>query len=118
MVVEVGKHLDTYSLNDKWNPYSYDLSGFNTFNDVRFRFRLQNDGGIPGDGFYFDDFEIADYNDGILNSGESAFSEVKIYPNPSFDTISIQGIASLDLSLQLYDINGRELEFNESRSEQ
>ena len=103
--------LETFSLNDRWNQHTYDLSAYTAFSDVRFRFRLQNDGGIPGDGFYFDDFEITDYDNGILNIDEATIlSEVKIFPNPFLDLINVNGIAAQDAKIQIYDTNGRELE--------
>ena len=82
--------LESYVLNDRWNQHIIDLTAYKTFDDNRFRFALENDGGIPGDGFYFDDFEVTDYDPTALgNIDNELFSEVKVFPNPFDNRIII-----------------------------
>jgi len=104
--------LEEFSLNDRWNQHIYILSNYKTFNDVRFRFRLFNDGGIPGDGFYFDDFKVSDY-DTILGNAESNFSsELQIIPNPFSESITILHNQLKIKSIILIDINGRNIQIS------
>jgi len=78
---------------------------------------LVTDNFIPGDGFYFDDFEISDYNPDNLGLSESnILSEVKIFPNPFENSISIIGIDEADAIIYLHDAQGRTLKFSVERN--
>ncbi len=50
--------FEIYTANESWNMKNYSLAQFNGQIDVRFRFKMQSNESIPGDGFYFDDFKI------------------------------------------------------------
>ena len=55
---------------------------------IRLRFNYVTDSGIPGDGFYFDNFRVVNYTDGAIgivqNEGEvpRQFALYQNYPNP------------------------------------
>ncbi len=90
-----------------------DLSSYQSFSDVQFRFWMLTDNFIPSDGFYFDDFEISDYDPGILNNNETeALSEVIILPNPFDSSLSILGISEGNATITMYDAQGRKLKFS------
>lgn len=55
--------LKTYEGNSAWVFESFDLQAYTTSTNVTFRFSMMTDGGLPGDGFYFDDFKVVDYTD-------------------------------------------------------
>jgi len=102
--------LKKYTFNELWKQQLFDLSSFKTKSDVRFRFLLYNDGNTPGDGFYFDDFEVADYNQNILSTTNfETFSKINIAPNPFEDSFTVEGLGLKDSTIIIYDINGRRL---------
>jgi|TARA_R110002020_G_scaffold4110_1_gene18225 hypothetical protein len=108
--------LREFNDNEDWNLVSLNLNSYSDFETVKFRFRLLNDGFIPGDGFYFDDFEVSGYTSNILGVSESAAAQVKITPNPFTDALSIQ-LGGLDINsiISMYDPLGRQLEISEER---
>ena len=109
--------IDEYRYNELWTQFSYDLSAYKTFNDVRFRFQLTNNGNIPGDGFYFDDFEVSDYDSTVLGFSETnLLSEVIIQPNPFKDSFSIEISSEEIKELDFYDISGRKIPIQTERS--
>ncbi len=104
--------LRTFTLNESWHINSIDLSAYKAFTNVEFRFALQTNNFIPGDGFYFDDFEISDYNTGILGIlNTETLSNVRIYPNPFDSNVLIAGIKDPNVVFYLYDLNGRKLNY-------
>jgi carboxypeptidase T len=105
--------LETFQLNEAWYMETIDLSSYQSFSDVQFRFWMQTDNFIPSDGFYFDDFEISDYDPGILNNNEAeALSEVIILPNPFDKNLSILGVSEDNATITMYDAQGRKLKFS------
>lgn len=114
--------LRTYSLNQDWHTEIFLLNDFIGFGDVRFRFEMVTDNFKPGDGLYFDDFVLADYDVEILASPEAMFSsEVRIFPNPFVDGFTILLAAELLQSIEeivVYDIFGRPilLEYEQDNS--
>jgi carboxypeptidase T len=102
--------LRTYQLNQDWAIESINLSQFSGMDNVQFRFGLFTDGSKPGDGFYFDDFEIVNYNQGILGVTEAPDSaEILVFPNPFSETLTIQQSPFQELhSVQLFDVQGKE----------
>ncbi len=112
--------LRQYSLNNDWSIEQFVLDDYTEFSDVRFRFMMSTDNSIPGDGFYFDDFRIVDY-DGEVLSNESglASAEFSIYPNPFEESITIafDDFYAVDIgSVVLFDIMGRNIEIIYKRS--
>lgn len=57
--------LRNYMENRAWNFQSFDLTPYQSSPNVTFRFTMDTDGGLPGDGFYFDDFKVVDYTPGV-----------------------------------------------------
>lgn len=109
--------LESYVLNDKWNPHIIDLTAYKPFDAVTFRFTLDNDSGIPGDGFYFDDFEVSDYDNSVLgNPNNDTFSEVNVFPNPFEGNIIVDFKDGSFRDVKLFDINGRNLDVSFSRN--
>ena len=105
--------LKIFQLNEAWYMETIDLSSYQSFSDVQFRFWMLTDNFIPSDGFYFDDFEISDYDPGILNNNETeALSEVIILPNPFDSSLSILGISEGNATITMYDAQGRKLKFS------
>lgn len=74
-----------YGFNQFWIEEHIDLSNFADSDQVRFRFYLRSDGSVNSDGFYFDDFQIVDYQAGInVSTQKPVFTtaNVSVYPNP------------------------------------
>jgi carboxypeptidase T len=114
--IDGGNHwetLKTFQLNEAWYMETIDLSSYQSFSDVQFRFWMHTNNFIPSDGFYFDDFEISDYDPGILNINETdTLSEVIIHPNPFDNSLSILGISQGNATIAIYDAQGRKLKFS------
>ncbi len=106
--------LRQYSLNNDWNIEQFILDDYTTFGDVRFRFKMDTDNFIPGDGFYFDDFKVLDYDGEVLsNENGLTLSEFSIYPNPFNDVfiIALNDYLPENVgSVILLDITGRRME--------
>lgn len=82
---------------------------------VKFRFLNYTDSGLPGDGFYFDDFRLVYYNNSmtsVTNTGNgvpSTYDLFQNYPNPfnPVTTIKFQVPKSGLVSIKVYDITGK-----------
>ncbi|WP_170152858.1 M14 family zinc carboxypeptidase [Ulvibacter antarcticus] len=104
------QNMTTFTLSERWKQQFVDLSDYTSENNVRFRFYLNNVNNSSSDGFYFDDFEVADYDSNLLDSINSEnLSEVIITPNPFYDSFVIEGLISENSTVEMYDINGRKL---------
>ncbi|RDK85248.1 M14 family zinc carboxypeptidase [Marinirhabdus gelatinilytica] len=103
--------LRNYQLNEDWTVETVDLSDFAENNTVQFRFSMGTDGFRPGDGFYFDDFKVVNYTEGILNTSNFSKEEtISVYPNPFAETIIVQHRPLQKFeTIQLFDITGKEL---------
>jgi len=86
--------------------------------NIRLRFNYFTDGGIPGDGFYFDNFRLVNYTDGpgvgiIQNEGEipKSYSLLQNYPNPFNPVTKIKfGIPKASfVKLTVFDVLGKEI---------
>lgn len=64
-----------------WVLEEISLSDYIGETDVRFRFLLKSDGGVRGDGYYFDDFELM-YNIDYTGVDENTLT-AKSMPNPA-----------------------------------
>ncbi|MGJ8666049.1 MAG: M14 family zinc carboxypeptidase [Patiriisocius sp.] len=102
--------FEIYTANESWNMKNYSLAQFNGQSDVRFRFKMQSNESIPGDGFYFDDFNITDYEEEILNISE-IYSEFNIsaLPNPFINQITISTSETSNFEITLFDMQGRKV---------
>ncbi|MCI0449632.1 MAG: immune inhibitor A [Chlorobi bacterium] len=71
-------------------PWAYERINLNPYigQMVRIRFNYFTDSGIPGDGFYFDNFRIVNYTDGPVGISQNEgvvpkrFAMYQNYPNP------------------------------------
>ncbi len=88
---------------------------------IRIRFNLVTDNGVPGDGFYFNNFKVVNYKDegtSVVLTNLNVPSEYKLYqnyPNPfnpvthlEFGIPSFRGESEL-VSLKVYDLLGKEI---------
>jgi carboxypeptidase T len=66
---------------NSWVLEEISLSDYIGETDVRFRFLLKSDGGVRGDGYYFDDFELM-YNIDYTGVDENTLT-AKSMPNPA-----------------------------------
>jgi hypothetical protein len=84
---------------------------------IKIRFNYVTDNGVPGDGFYFDNFRVVDYRDvasGITSTGSSIPEKYELYqnfPNPFNPATKIKfDVPFKDaVSLSVFDITGREV---------
>ncbi len=85
--------------------------------NIKIRFFHDTDGGVPGDGFYFDNFRIVDYRDSLTSVNQIStsvpdkFDLFQNYPNPFNPATSIRfDIPKHSLvKLKVYDQLGREV---------
>lgn len=85
--------------------------------NVKFRFYFDTDGGVPGDGFYFDNFRIVNYTDTLTsiisnnNDIPDKFDLYQNYPNPFNPATSIKFDIPRQSSVKLrvFDALGREV---------
>lgn len=88
---------------------------------IRIRFNLVTDNGVPGDGFYFNNFKVVNYKDegtSVVLTNLNVPAEYKLhqnYPNPfnpvthlEFGIPVMQGESEL-VSLKVYDLLGKEI---------
>ena len=88
---------------------------------IRIRFNLVTDNGVPGDGFYFNNFKVVNYKDegtSVVLTNLNVPAEYKLhqnYPNPfnpvthlEFGIPSFRGESEL-VSLKVYDLLGKEV---------
>ena len=112
--------LREYTTNNDWKNEVVLLDDFTGFSDVRFRFELITDNFLPGDGFYFDDFRILEYDTEILDSGQILEQRLAIFPNPFKDefTIELGGhYSGYSWGVKLYDLQGRVIPTEEIHSD-
>ena len=84
---------------------------------IRIRFNFITDSGVPGDGFYFDNFRVVNYKDvptSVSQTSSIIPAEFKLhqnYPNPfnPNTVISYQLAVSSYAKLKVYDILGNEI---------
>ncbi|MCW5519467.1 T9SS type A sorting domain-containing protein [Aureitalea sp. L0-47] len=105
--------LKQYTRNNDWANEYFDLTDYVGLTDVRFRFTMETDGFLPGDGFYFDDFTITTYDNSTLGTLSNTLSEVRFYPNPfssgGFNIEARGGIMDELSEVVIYDIFGRRI---------
>jgi carboxypeptidase T len=111
ITVDEGNNWETlrsFELNEPWLPYFFTLHDYTDEASVRFRFMMDTDGSIPADGFYFDDFEISNYDSLIFSTNDlSNENEIAVYPNPFTAEISIESIDTV--MADLFDLHGRKI---------
>lgn len=101
-------------------PWIYERISLNPYigQRVKLRFNYVTDGGVPGDGFYFDNFRVVNYTDGpgvgISQNGSEiplSYALYQNFPNPfnPATKINFNLPRSAFVSIKLFDILGREV---------
>ena len=99
-----GEPLYDGTQND-WVLEEIDLSDYLGSN-ILVRFRLSSDGGVRGDGFYFDDLKINVVEDSVLATNDISENSVVLYPNPVRDILQVTtNLESYDVDI--YNLQGR-----------
>jgi len=105
--------LLSFTLSEPWQPYFINLNNYAGEPSVRLRFTMETDNSVPADGFYFDDFDITNYSNVILDTETFALeSSLIIQPNPFSSEIEIawnDNLFSEAPGVALYDIQGRKM---------
>lgn len=112
--------LLNFTLSESWSPYFVSLINYADEPSVRFRFMMETDGSIPADGFYFDDFDISNYSNVILDAETfNLDNTLVVQPNPFSNEIEIawsNDQFSETPEVTLYDIQGRKMELLQTNS--
>lgn len=88
-----------------WVEEEIDLTGF-LGETISLRFRIHTDGAEERDGFYFDDFQLL-YTTTTASLSSFPDNEVKVYPNPVQDEVSIYFNSYIPTEeLLIYDVAG------------
>jgi len=105
--------LQTFTLSEPWTSYFISLNNYAESPSVRLRFKMQTDNSIPADGFYFDDFKLANYNRVILETADAdATRNIAVTPNPFSNEVSVTwtpGLFEEVPQVALYDVQGRKM---------
>jgi len=100
-----------------WRDEQINLNSY-IGNNIKIRFYNKTDGGVQGDGFYFDNFRVVDYMDSlasITQTGNQTPDEYALwqnYPNPFNPVTSIKFDLpkSGHVKLSLYNVLGEKIE--------
>jgi carboxypeptidase T len=84
---------------------------------IRIRFTYLTDSGLPGDGFYFDNFRVVDYRTSLVGTEQISstvpdrFELKQNYPNPFNPVTNLEfSIAKTEfVNIKIYDISGKEI---------
>jgi hypothetical protein len=101
-----------YDGSQSWVQETIDLTAF-AGQSIELRFVLRSDGYVTEDGFYFDDMEILVLDiETDLEAYESNHKKFSYFPNPAKDylTLSIDQALNEEVTIQLFDLNGRQLQ--------
>jgi carboxypeptidase T len=106
----------SYHGNQSWVYEQINLNPYIGQN-VRVRFYYYTDGGIPGDGYYFDNFRVVNYTDGpvgIAHNGNEipkSYALYQNYPNPFNPVTKIKFDLPVNSQVQIkvFDVLGREV---------
>ena len=101
-----------YDGSQSWVQETIDLTAF-AGQSIELRFVLRSDGYVTEDGFYFDDMEILVLDiETDLEAYESNHKKFSYFPNPAKDylTLIIDQALNEEVTIQLFDLNGRQLQ--------
>jgi carboxypeptidase T len=106
----------SYHGNQSWVYEQINLNPYIGQN-IKVRFYYYTDGGIPGDGYYFDNFRVVNYTDGpvgITHNGSEIpeiYALYQNYPNPFNPATKIKfdlPVSSV-VKIKVFDVLGREV---------
>jgi len=99
---------------NEWVLEEIDLSDY-LGETILVRFQFESDGGVRGDGFYFDDLTINIVDDSGLSISNVSESQFSIYPNPVDDLLNID--TSLNsYTAELFTIQGQRVFVSEKNT--
>ena len=104
----------SYHGNQSWVQEQVNLNPY-IGQQIKIRFTYFTDSGIPGDGFYFDNFRVLNYTDtlvGIVKNGNEipkSFALYQNYPNPFNPVTKIKFDIPVEsyVNISVYDITGK-----------
>ncbi|HBY67644.1 MAG TPA: hypothetical protein DEG69_07760, partial [Flavobacteriaceae bacterium] len=97
-----------------WVFEEIDLSDY-LGESILVRFEFKSDGGVTGDGFYFDDLTINIVNDSGLSVSDVSENLFSIYPNPVDDLLNINTLLD-NYSAELFTIQGQRVFVSENNT--
>ena len=106
-------------VQNAWVKETIDLSDY-VGQTIKARFQLVSDGGVTEDGFYFDDFKVNSIDTNVLGINTNVLSDIKIYPNPVREIVTIKMPNAQPARVKVYAITGqlvKQLETNTSVTE-
>ena len=113
--------FDRYTANSHWVQEQIDLGDYAGQPTVYVGFRLRSDATVHSDGFYIDDFKIADYRaltfSDIDETSQETMSGMSVAPNPATDYLLITSDVPID-QIMLHHIDGRFVEQHSAHARQ
>lgn len=96
--------LETFNGNqNSWVQKFYDLEDYLGLPYVQLRFRFVSDVYVTEEGMFIDDIEITSTYVGLP---ETAINQ-KLFPNPAYDKLHIEGIVSSNMQFFIYNTLGK-----------
>ncbi len=88
--------------------YEYDLSAFSAETSMIFRFKFQSDQNTVEEGAVIDNFQI-DATSVLSAVSFESNDGISVYPNPSDQIFNIHWINGSDVTINVYDITGKQI---------
>jgi len=108
-----GEPLYDGTQND-WIFEEIDLSDY-VGESILVRFQFESDGGVSGDGFYFDDLTVNIVDDTGLSVSDISENKFNIYPNPVDNLLNINTSLS-NYAAELFTIQGQRVFISENNT--
>ena len=104
--------LSTYTGHEHWVDERISLEDFVGVDQLLLRFVLESDFGGESDGFYFDDFQVVEYREGINVTTENIddiAKAIQAFPNPNTgqSTLQLEAERSEAATISVSDLNGK-----------
>lgn len=100
-----------------WVQESIDISSY-VGSNILIRFTLISDGGVVGDGFYFDDLEVRVIPFASSSINEVATPNITVYPNPVSDLLTVKSSVLKGSKLNMVDVTGKLMYSSNSQQDQ